>query len=361
MRDLIVSRLRAMIAVICAIHAFSMTPETARPPETPARPTLARTLGADELGRLDWGRSAYAAPPPQQIERAEMPEKGFDFHYLRRYRPAVDVLVEQAPPLLERAMGELGLAAMPAVEVWVLPQVSDYYELRGEPNRAPEWAVGLSLSGRSTIILAHGADRVPHEVMLTFAHELAHVAVDHARGETPVPRWFHEGFAVYLAQEWTAERSEKLSQAAAGGRLANFDSLRVNFPSHQSQVSLAYDQSFHFVRWLRLEYGAQFWPQVMQELAGGATFDEALAHQSGQTLAQLEARWREALVSSTTLWSLLADETLIFFGVSVLFIVTYLSVWWRRRRRMAAMRDDSGDDWHYDAARYPLPGEDRTR
>lgn len=303
----------------------------------------------------------HAVPPAEQIARAEMPEKGFDFHYLRRYQPAIDVLVEQAPSLLERAMNELGLTTMPAVEVWVLPQVSDYYALRGEPNRAPNWAVGLSLSGRSTIILAHGSERTPHEVMLTFAHELAHVAVDHARGDTPVPRWFHEGFAVYLAQEWSAERSEKLAQAAAGGRLATFDSLRVNFPSHQSQVSLAYDQSFHFVRWLHLEFGAQFWPDVMQQVGAGTTFEDALARRSGADLAQLEVRWREALVSSTTLWSLLADETIIFFGVSLLFILAYLSARRHRRRRMASMRDDSADDWHYDAARYPLPGEDRTR
>src|SRR5690554_7072873 len=121
--------------------------------------------------------AAHADVPQEQMASRAMPEAGLTFHYVRRYQPAIDVLAAEAPAFRERAQRSLGLAQMSPIEVWVLPKVADYYALRGEPSRAPEWAVGLSLTGRSTIIVAHGSQRAPEDVMFTYAHELAHVAV----------------------------------------------------------------------------------------------------------------------------------------------------------------------------------------
>lgn len=305
-------------------------------------------------------RDVSASVPPEQVEHRSMPEERFEFHYIRRYQPAVDRLVSEAPAILERAQFELGIDEMPVVEVWVLPLVADYFELKGQPNRAPDWAVGLSLSGLSTIILAHGGERAPEEVFLTFAHELAHVAVDRARAQKSVPRWFHEGFAVYLAQEWSAERSERLSRAAASDQLRSFDSLSRSFPAHHMSASLAYDQSFHFVRWLRAEFGAQFWAEVMGAMADKPEidFEGAIEAVSGEPLSALELRWGEEIAASSSNWSILAEETIFFFGASVLFVLAYVSVRRQRRRRRSSLADDPGDEWSYDPARYPLPGEE---
>lgn len=305
----------------------------------------------------DWVASAQAQIPPEQMTTKAMPADGLTFHFLKRYSPAIEKLAEEAPALRERAHQNLGLVDPAPIDVWILPKVSDYYALRGEPNRAPEWAVGLSLSGRSTIIVAHGGQRTPDDVMFTYAHELAHVAVDQARGDVPVPRWFHEGFAVMMAQEWTPERSEKLSQAAARGQLQPFSKLTRTFPSHQMSVSLAYDQSFHFVRWMQDKYGADFWARVMRQMEGGADFDGAIRAEAGITLPEIESQWHEQLSSSTNRWSILADETIIFFGVSLLFILAYIRARSRRRRQLASMEDDNSDEWRYDPARYPLPGD----
>lgn len=310
-----------------------------------------------DASKLNWVTSAQADIPPEQMTRDKMPEDGLTFHYLKRYQPAIDILAREAPGLRERAQKNLGVDELSPIDVWVLPRVADYYSLRDEPNRAPEWAVGLSLSNRSTIIVAHGGARPPEEVMFTYAHELAHVAVDQARGEAPVPRWFHEGFAVMMAQEWTPERSEKLSQAAARGQLQPFSKLRRSFPSHQQSVSLAYDQSFHFVRWLQLEYGADFWARVMHQMDRGHTFEQSLEGESGSSITQLEARWREELSDSSSFWSIFADENIIFFGVSLLFILAYIRARRRRRRQLESMKDDKVADGGYDRAHYPLPGD----
>jgi hypothetical protein len=289
------------------------------------------------------------------------------FHHLKRYQPAIEVLQQQGPPLLGRVESALGLDEMPTIDVWVLPTVHDYFGLNQKPGGAPKWAVGLSFSGKHEIIVAHGGQRAPREVMSTFAHELAHVAVDYARGDNPVPRWFHEGFAVMLAQQWTHERSEKLAQAAATGSLTSFKRLWNTFPSHQQSASLAYDQSFHFVRWLQDEYGDDLFARVLKqvkadtEISKSDRFEAALEEQTNTSFDRLEARWRDSLSGSTTIWSILRDDMVIFFGAGVLFLIAYVVVRRRRRRQFASMEDDEADDdWNYDPSRYPLPGDDSS-
>ena len=321
-----------------------------------SRKYLARFLGLlIVLTALVAASPAAAQIPAEQMTTSQ--RDGFVFHHLKRYEPAIDVLEQKGPQLLEQVESTLGLDTMPTIDVWVLPKVRDYYELNDKPVSAPKWAVGLSFSGQYEIIVAHGGQRPPQEVMNTFAHELAHVAVDHARQEQPVPRWFHEGMAVMMAQEWTAERSEQLARAAAAGTLSDFQDLWRTFPAHHQSASIAYDQSFHFVRWLQNEYGSDLFAKVMREIRQGASFKAALEEQTGARFADMEARWHESLSGSTTFWSILRDETLIFFGAGVLFIIAYLVARRRRRRQFQSMEDEDADEWDYDASRYPLPGQ----
>jgi hypothetical protein len=342
--------------VLVGVWALAL-PATAQGP-TPADPTSASSIPTDQITttRTDGGALV--------------------FHHLKRYQPAVAALDKESPALLRRMEAGLGLDEIPTIDVWVLPTVHDYFELNDKPVRAPKWAVGLSFSGEHEIIVAHGGQRAPGEVMNTFAHELAHVAVDFARssgarsrgagGPHPVPRWFHEGFAVMMAQEWTPERSENLARAAASGTLTPFEELWNSFPSHHQSASLAYDQSFHFVRWLQNQFGDDLFARVMRqmdsstEISKSDRFEAALEDQTGTPFGQLEGRWRESLSESTTIWSILRDDLVIFFGAGVLFLITYLVVRRRRRRQFASMEDDEADEWNYDTSRYPLPGDEAS-
>ncbi len=307
---------------------------------------------------------AMSAPATAQIPAEQMTTTSTDgelvFHHLKRYEPAIDILEQEGPELLDRVEAGLGLEKMPTIDVWVLPTVHDYFALEEVPSSAPKWAVGLSFSGQHEIIVAHGGKRSPQEVMHTFAHELAHVAVDHARGQHAVPRWFHEGFAVMMAQEWSAERSEKLARAAAGNNLTPFDKLWNSFPAHHLSASLAYDQSFHFVRWLQSEYGEDLYARVMEEIRQGESFKGALEGETGRSFAALEALWRDSLSESTTIWSILRDEMVIFFGAGVLFLIAYVVTRRRRSRQFESMEDEDAGEWTYDASRYPLPGQQDT-
>ncbi len=300
---------------------------------------------------------AFAQVPKDQMTTTTAAGQSLVFHHLKRYEQGIALLEKEGPPTYRRVKKALGIDKMPPIDVWVVPRVSDYYQLHNRVDDAPKWAVGLSFSGRHEIIVSH-AKQSPREVLRTFSHELAHVAVDQARGKTPVPRWFNEGFAVMMAQEWNAKRSEKLSRAASTGGLIRFEYLWNTFPSHHLSANLAYDQSFHFVRWLQQKYGKNLYARVMKRVRGGRSFRRALATETGTSFPLLEAHWRRSLTRGTSFWSILSDDIVVFFGVGVFFVIALVVARRRRRRQLASMEDEEVDDaWSYDASRYPLPGQ----
>lgn len=305
-----------------------------------------------------WSPTADARIPSEQIETTETVDEALVFRHLRRYQPGVDVMAERGPELIGDVRQGLGLEEISSIEVWVLPRVVDYFDYHQLDERPADWTVGLSFSDEGEIIVAHGGERTRQQAMKTFAHELAHVGIDQARDGQPVPRWFHEGFAVMTAEQWDHERSERLARAAAGDNLTPFDKLWDQFPAHQMSSALAYDQSFHFVRWLRSEYGDDLFARVLDEVDDETSFRGGLEAETGEEFASLEARWRDSLAGTTSFWSILRDDLTIFFGAAFLFVITYFVARRRRRRQLEEMDEDEPDRrWDYDESRYPLPGK----
>lgn len=296
----------------------------------------------------------------EDIVVTESPRAGLRFHSPAEFESLTSRLEEEGDPLLDELRAELGLKQFPTVEVWVLRKVGDYYRLQGLENRAPEWAAGLSLRNKATIILVNGVGSGGEmiDIDATFKHELAHVAMDVASAGRGVPRWFNEGYALMHAAEWTAERSTKLSQAAAGGALTPFSNLTDYFPAHHNSASLAYAQSYHFVRHLGEQFGDDVYGGILERVRSGKSFDDAFKAETGQSLKLAEARWKQELESSASGWAILSDEMVLFFGASLLFLVAWGVRRYRTRKRLAQMAlEDADRAWDYDESQYPLPGE----
>lgn len=281
-----------------------------------------------------------------------------EFHYPQRYERAAKKLDAIGANSVARAERALGLEDLGRVEVWVLPEVDDYFEVTGAPGNPPKWAVGLSLSGRGVIIVTNGAgpQGQPVELEKTFEHELAHVAIDRARDGQPVPRWFNEGFALMHADEWTPERAEIFARAAGAGALKPFADIERTFPEHSQSAGLAYAQSLQFVMYLRRVHGEAVFADIMSSVRQGVPFDDAFRSAVGQSRAMTEALWRQDAESNLSFWSVLNDGTWGFVIGAILFIVAFVIRRRQRREKFAAMRDDS-PEWDYDEARYPLPGK----
>ncbi len=305
---------------------------------------------------------ASAAVPPHVVERAGLDAR-LSWHYPERYAPAITELEQQAPAQIERLWRELALDELdqtPAIQVWLLGELDHYFQWHELAGRAPEWAIGLSLTNRQTVLVRHGVGLggQPVDLQKTLAHELAHVAMDYSRQGHHVPRWLNEGYASHFAKEWTLERGELVARMAASGRLIPMSELDRYFPAHHETTSLAYAQSHHFIRHLERQYGASLWPELMRHIRSGETLSVAFTLTTGDDFERVEFDWRTGLAAQSSPWSVFADGTLLFFGLSVLFLLTW-RVRRRRTRQLFDRLDDDLGDWGYDPEAYPLPGMSR--
>lgn len=317
---------------------------------------------------LAWTVSLWLALPMTSAQ-AQMPEGSVRteasestplvYHYPERYQASADLFEKEAGPAVARLSKSLGIDPFPRVDVWIVPQVGDYFTYNDLKNRAPDWAIGLSLSDQQTVVVAHDtrmAGGTTSELDKTFIHELAHVAIDVARAGHAVPRWFHEGFALMQADEWTPQRQEQLANAAATGALMNFDNLTRTFPAHQNVASLAYAQSFHFVRFIQTRHGTEVFAKAIARLDDKTSFADALEAVTGRSLDGLEGEWRDSIATGTSWLAILRSEFLLFFGATILLVVIW-AVRRRRRREEIDGMDEDPDGWEYDRSKYPLPGD----
>jgi hypothetical protein len=353
----------AALAMLAALWPLGLAAQPA-PTEPPAR-VLHPAMERDEFGFR-----------PMKTDGLEhMDGGGFHVWYPPAARKAAKNLIEDGPGHKARIWGELQhLGDERPIRVVLLEDLNDYFRRRGEPARAPEWAVGLALAQEDTVLVRWG--QAPGgawvEIDKTFIHELAHIGLDRATGEAGehmdgggkvsgggrrVPRWFHEGFALAQANEWNLERGAVLVHASLMDRLIPLDRLHNGFPAEGPSVELAYAQGYEYVHHLREELGAPAFGRLMENLRAGLSWEEAFQKTYGRSFAQDEAEWRRGLDVAYTWFPVLAGSSVFWALGAPIFVVA-----WRRRRaqkreKLSQMAQDEPRAMAGFAQRaIPLPG-----
>ncbi len=199
---------------------------------------------------------------------------------------------------------------------------------------APAWVAGYADAAASTVVLF--PERVPRypdstleELLL---HELAHVLIDRAALERPVPRWFHEGLALVAGGPWDLRDRSRLSLTMLRDARVELAELDRRF-ADPGAVASAYALAGALVRDLLARHGSDLAARLLSRMRAGATFEQAFRAVTG--VAPEEAsrsfwrrhtlwyRWLPVLTSSATLW----------IGVTLLALAAI-----RRRRRRDAER-----------------------
>lgn len=295
---------------------------------TRATTTIRRlALVAGVLLALAWPSSADARTEPLVVVVAETAFSVDAPDGMERFaQQAADVIVEHWEPIAAAAGAPEGREITVAVE----HEIADWFERRNEPARNPEWAAGLALLGRDTILVKTANP----EWRATLRHELAHVAVDLADGDQRAPVWFHEGFAVASAEQWSLERAGTMIRAGLSGNFYAFSELENGFPPASSSAGLAYAQSFHFVRFVRERYGEHVFRDILTRLReGGEGWADAFEAETGVALTTVVSDW-EAAIQSRYKW---APATLGGGGGWGLAALIGILAW-RRKKRVAAER-----------------------
>jgi hypothetical protein len=272
-----------------------------------------------------------AAPPLDSQTKSTH----FVFHHREAQASAARDLAEKADAWRQRILSDLGSDRPDHTRVYLALDLADMRRVAPEGVKVPAWAAGMAFPRRNLILLklttgsgtATDAEKV-------FAHEFSHVALDHAVGFKPLPRWFREGFAIYQSGEWSFGRTRALAGGVVSGRLFSLEALSEQFPTSVRDIELAYAQSIDFVSFLLGEYGPESFRKMIGLLAQGWNFFLALEEAYDDGLFAIEEAWHRDLKMRFTWIPLLTGTATLWFLATLVFILAYLK---KRRARLAAM------------------------
>ncbi len=109
----------------------------------------------------------------------------------------------------------------------------------------PDWGIGAAISDQAKIVIKspkfiYGGKSLGELI----GHELAHVMLFRAAGKRRLPRWFQEGFAMYISGEWRLGQDILVARAAWTGNLIPLEHMDGLSSFKGPKASLAYTESY---------------------------------------------------------------------------------------------------------------------
>ena len=183
---------------------------------------------------------------------------------------------------------------------------ADDARMRADMGRGTRPWVGGVAAARFNLIVLYASEFEWGRTTLppTIAHELTHIAIEHAIGEPPrnVPSWLHEGVAT-VVEGAVAERfsyDDILAASVEANRLVSLRGLTGSFPVQGSRAVLAYAQSNSFVKFIIDRWGRSAITQILEAYREGSSQDAALRQAVGLGLNALEQQWLATLGLTAT-------------------------------------------------------------
>jgi peptidase MA superfamily protein len=246
----------------------------------------------------------------------------------------VEVLIAEAEAVKARLADELGQPVLERLEVRVARNAEEMATLAPSDAPPPAYGSGVAYGPLHLVVLSLTAP-VSYEATdlgEVFRHELAHVALEDAVLGHHVPRWFHEGLAIYESGEHRTDRLHTLADATLSRTVIPLANLDRGFPVEGYEVSIAYAESADFVRFLLRDGDRARFSNLIDRARKGEAFDRALADAYGTDLRKLEYQWREDIAKRYSFWPVLTGGTLLWVAVIVLVALA----WARKKRKEKA-------------------------
>ena len=289
---------------------------------------------------------------------------------------AAPALSQQPPSLVIEASPELA-SSRARLESYDLRPIADIVRLLGLDAPGPPvrvvlastdsdwarqvapWVAGLAVGQQGLIVLfPTRSPQYPHDTLEdVLRHEVAHVLISRAAGGRDVPRWFHEGLAMSVERPWGLRDRSRLASELLFGTPLSLQGIDALFNGDQGMQSRGYSLAAAVVRDLVNEYGATAPARILREMAGGRSFEVALASVTQRTVPALEAEFWDRQQTWTTWIPLVASSSFLWLGVIGLAALAVR----RRRRRAAAIRERWAAEEAAEAAAEPAPDETDPR
>jgi hypothetical protein len=280
-----------------------------------------------------FARTAHAQPAPPVPASYESLSVGvITASYPPNAKARVDELLRDVPRVTQVLGKMLSHPLDQAIDLRFAWSPDDMAALAPVDAPPPRYATGVSYPAQRVAIVALADLRSTNDANAseTLAHELAHVALAEATDDAPLPRWFHEGFAIHAAGERSIARYQVLAEAAAFRRLIALDVLDQHFGDESFDVTLAYAESADILRFLSRDGDRQRFVSLLERVRVGVPFDRALGDAYGLDLRKLDYEWRGDAAKRFAFLPIFTGGSVVWVALAVVF-----AFGWARKRREA--------------------------
>lgn len=236
--------------------------------------------------------NSRATTPPMPTGYLEQHEEGVAFVY----HPSAHERVRAAIPVVMQARArmrtQLGREVLAALEIRIAA-VPDEMRTLGPTEDIAHYAPAIAFSKHRLVVTSLGSPRSLEQTDLGAAmtHAAAHVALDEALEDRPVPLWFHEGYAANVSGDGRSTRARVLVMAALQQRLLGIADMNARFPMDAPESSLAYAHAADLIRFLTDKPNQNKFVTALERTRGGQHFDVALEGVYGARVSKLEDDW----------------------------------------------------------------------
>jgi hypothetical protein len=252
----------------------------------------------------------------------------FFIHYQTSDERIAQALATQADSIYQAVTGDVGYLPQGKIAVYLCPTPECFRQKQPARVKLPDWAVGVAYPAlnriviRSRLTFDEKGSINPIEI---FKHEFAHIVLEQAlekRGGAP--RWLSEGFSMYQAKQWTLHGQRIIEETTLRDNFIPLAMLTTAFPADEEAARIAYAQSFSLVAFMLNDYGKPIFHKFIDNLRKGMNTNTALSYSAGVNLKRLELEWQASLKKRHSWFSYLTNIGLLWFVLSVTFVVIYL-------------------------------------
>jgi hypothetical protein len=201
----------------------------------------------------------------------------------------------------------------------------------------PEWGGGGAIGKHSIIVHIDKKPFLNHSLYQTAVHELVHIAINRICDNFTVPRWFHEGLAMFLSGEVSERENIVVSKALFIGGLMSLSSIDSVNSFGKFRAELAYCQSRQVVRYLVETYGMDVIPELIQASKETGSFWNGYHEVLRISETELESYYRKFIMEHHGRFFWLVDTYLVWGVIVLLFLTAYILTLIRIRRKKRLM------------------------
>ena len=187
------------------------------------------------------------------------------------------------------------------------------------------WSLGITYYNDKIIIKdASYAHINISKFIRVLDHELNHLMVNRITKAKNVPRWFKEGFAMYIANEESMRHKFLVSQAILKKNLFSMKELRQFKNLNKSEFNLAYAQSIVFVENLVHIYGRETLKRIIDELKNKNDFNTAVYNVTSHNIYQIEEKLIQNIKNKYFLLRFVNFPDILFSIMPLLLIIGFI-------------------------------------